>query len=137
MGIFTSPNYCNAGATRVWLVTVMVTLAVVGIALLAQAVLLWRCEARLRVAWWGRLPLALPLVWAGVCGFVVVLAFTSYTNAMSLPPCPAGRTCIYHMPACGPSPLWGVAQLVIVIAAVLLILDWLALAALARRISAA
>jgi hypothetical protein len=135
--IFTPPDSCDVGATRVWLIMVMVTLAVVGIALLVQTMLLWRREALLHVAWWWRLPLALPLVWAGVCGFVVVLAITSYPNTINWPPCPAGSTCNTNMPACvAVPPLRGEALLVLVGAAVLLILGWIALAALARRIHA-
>jgi hypothetical protein len=135
VGIFLPPDSCNVGATRVWLVAVMVVMSLAGLALLAQAVLLWRRVARLRVAWWGRLPLALPVVWAGVCGFVAAQAFIYYGAARDLPPCPPPlRTCIYNGPACLVlPPLGGEAQLVLIIAAVMLILGWLALARFPRR----
>jgi hypothetical protein len=137
VGIFLPPDSCNVGATRVWLVAVMVVMSLAGLALLAQAVLLWRRVARLRVAWWGRLPLALPVVWAGVCGFVAAQAFTYYGAERGLPPCPPTlRTCIYNGPACMVlPPLDGEAQLVLIIAAVMLTLGWLALSRLARLAS--
>jgi hypothetical protein len=138
MDIFVPPDSCTVGATRVWLVAVMVAMSLAGLALLALAVLLWRREAHLRVAWWGRLPLALPVAWAGVCGFVAAQAFTSYRAVRDLPPCPPGRTCIYHPGACLPAPpLGGGAQLTLIIAASMLILGWLALSRLARRTQAA
>jgi hypothetical protein len=134
VGIFLPPDSCNVGATRVWLVAVMVAMSLAGLALLALAVLLWRHEARLRVAWWGRLLLALPVVWAGGCGFVAAQAYTSYGAVRDLPPCPPLRTCIYNGPACLVlPPLGGEAQLVLIIAAVMLILGWLALARFPRR----
>jgi hypothetical protein len=137
VGIFPPPERCDAGSTRVWLLAVMVAMSLAGLALLALAVLLWRREAQLRVAWWGRLPLALPVVWAGVCGFVAAQAFTFYRAERGLPPCPPPlRTCSYNGPACLALPsLGGEAQLVLIIAAVMLILGWLALSRLARLAS--
>ncbi len=35
MGIFVPPDSCNVGATRVWLVAVMVVMSLAGLALLA------------------------------------------------------------------------------------------------------
>lgn len=136
MGIFTPPDSCNVGATRVWLVAAMVALALAGIALLAQAAQLSRRAARLRVAWWGRLPLALPAGWAGVCAVVAAWAFISYRDARGLPPCPPGRTWCMYNPLCLPTPpLGGEAQHVLAVAACTLILGWLALATFARRIA--
>jgi hypothetical protein len=135
MGVFMPPtDSCDIGATRVWLVVGMVALAVAGIALLAQAALLWRRESRLGVAWWGRLPLALPVVWAAVCGFAAVRAVTDFAAAKGYPPCPPGTECINPGgPACLPAPpLTGPAQLILLVAAVLLILGGLALARLPR-----
>jgi hypothetical protein len=133
VGIFLPPDSCNVGAARVWLVAVMAAMSLAGLALLAQAVLLWRRVARLRVAWWGRLPLALPVAWAGVCGFVAAQAFIYYGAERDLPPCPPGRTCISHRGCFPVPPLGGGAQLTLIIAAVMLILGWLALARFPRR----
>jgi len=137
MDIFMPPDSCNVGATRLWLVAVMAAMSLAGFAMLAQAVLLWRREVSLRVAWWGRLPLALPVVWAGVCGFVAAQSFTFYGAERGLPPCPPTlRTCIYNGPACLVlPPLDGEAQLVLIIAVVMLTLGWLALSRLARLAS--
>ncbi|MGZ3637151.1 MAG: hypothetical protein ACXVCX_04845, partial [Ktedonobacterales bacterium] len=67
MGIFPPPNSCffNFDTARPWLVAAMVGLAVMGIALLAQAGVLWRRMMRVHAVWWQRLPLVLLLVWAG------------------------------------------------------------------------
>jgi hypothetical protein len=137
MDIFMPPDSCNVGATRLWLIAVMVAMSLAGLALLALAVLLWWREARLRVAWWGRLPLALPVAWAGVCGFVAVQAFTYYGAERDLPACPPPRRiCIYNGPDCLVlPPLGGEAQLILIIAVSMLILGWLALSRLARLAS--
>src|SRR5437764_1186923 len=72
MSIFPPPNSCyDPGATRLWLVAVMVGLVVMGIALLVQVGMLWRGMMQAHVGWWQRLPVLLPLVWTGFCAFDV------------------------------------------------------------------
>lgn len=141
MSIFPQPNLCyDPGATRIWLVTVMVGLTVMGIALLVQGRMLWRGMTRVRVAWWQRLALVPPLVWAGFCAFDVALAVISYDNPWVevLQGCPRyGGRCTALWRCLPPLVLRGPAQVASIGATCLLVLGWFALSALARRIRAA
>lgn len=134
MGIFTPPDSCffNSETARLWLVAAMVGLAVMGVALLALAGVLWRRMTRVHAVWWQRLPLVLLLVWAGGCLFYAVQAFIS-ARSVSLPPqflLPGRRGVPLY---CYPALLGGQAQIALIGAACLLALGWLALSALARR----
>lgn len=141
MSIFPPPNLCyDHAATRLWLVTVMVVLTVMGIALLMQVGVLWRRMTRVRVARWQRLPLVLPLVWANLCAVDVVLAVISYSNPWEviLSGCPHGvGRCTGLWRCLPPLVLRGPAQVALIGAVCLLALGWLALSAFARRIRAA
>jgi hypothetical protein len=139
MGIFPPPNLCyDHAATRLWLVTVMVVLTVMGIALLVQVWMLWRGVTQASIAWWQRLALVFPLVWVGFCAFDVVLAVVSYDNPWVevLLGCPHGGRCTGLRRCLPPLVLRGPAQFAFIGATCLLLLGWLVLSALARRMRA-
>lgn len=139
MSIFPPPSVSlcyDHVAIRLWLVTVMVGLVLIGIALLVQVRMLWQRMTRVHVAWRWRLALVLPLVWVGYCAFDVVLAFISYRRLQAQAPL-RGELPVRHLLCLPLPPLSGDAQVALIVAACLLALGWLALSALARRLRAA
>lgn len=114
----------------------MVGLAVVVIALVAQVRVLWRHMTRVHAAWWGRLPLVLPLAWAVVCIVEAEQANISLHDverpAINCPPIDCHA--LLH---CYPPLLDGQAQVALLGAICLLLAGWLTASALGRRIRAA
>lgn len=124
-------------ATPYWLLAMLVPLAVVGIALLVQVVMLWRRGARAGVAWWGQVPLVLPVLWAAVCGLVASEVFGLYRDVTTSFSCPPGEICSlkgvrFVMPF-----LMREGQFALLAAAIMLGVGWLALARFTRRINRA
>jgi hypothetical protein len=106
---FFIPKDCSIDlVTPYWLLAALALLTVAGVALLAQVVMLWRREVRAGVARWGRLPLALPILWAIVCGLCFLAADLGVET-----------------------------QFTLVVAAVMVGMGWFALSRFARRIERA
>jgi hypothetical protein len=137
VGVFI-PMDCSIDiATPWWLLAAIAALALAGIALLVLVAFLWRRMGRAHAAWWERLLPVLPLAWAGVCGLLAVDAWGYYRLVTAPLSCDPLR-----QPGCGlmglcfgVAEVGGEAQLVLIIAAVMLILGWLALSRLARLAS--
>ena len=135
---FFMPKDCSIDlATPYWLLAALALLAVAGIALLAQVVMLWRREAQTGVARWGRLPLALPILWAMVCGLLATEAFGYYRDVTTPLDCGPVGMCSFKGLCTAAAELGSVTQFALVVAVVMLGIGWLALSRFARRIERA
>ena len=109
-------------------------LVLASIALVAQVVTLWR---RGRAGWWRRLPLAAPTLWAAICGFLAVQAWSFYRDVTAPFVCPLGEMCDFKGLCIVVGSLGMETQFALIVAIVALGLGWLALARSARRTHAA
>ncbi len=134
---FFMPRDCSIDlATPYWLLAALALLAVAGIALLAQVVMLWRRVTRAGVARWGRLPLAFPVLWAAVCGLLAAQAF-SYRRDVTTPlDCGPVGMCSFRGLCIAAAELGSVTQFALLVAVLMLGLGWLALSRFVRRYEA-
>lgn len=132
---FFIPGDCSIDwATPAWLLAAMVALTLAGIALVAQVVMLWR---RGRAGWWRRLPLAAPTLWAAICGFLALQAWSFYRDVTTPFVCPPGEICDFKGLCILVGSLGMETQFALIVAIVALGLGWFALARSTRRAHAA
>ena len=135
---FFMPKDCSIDlVTPYWLLAALALLALAGVALLAQVVMLWRREARAGVTRWGRLPLALPILWAVVCGLLAAQAFSYYRDVTTPLDCGPVGMCSFKGLCTSAAELGSVAQFALVVAVVMLGWAGFALSRFARRIERA
>ena len=135
---FFMPKDCSIDlVTPYWLLAALALLALAGVALLAQVVMLWRREVQAGRARWGRLLLALPILWAVLCGLLAAQAFSYYRDVTTPLDCGPVGMCSYKGLCTSAAELGSVAQFALVVAVVMLGLGWLALSRFARRIERA
>lgn len=135
---FFLPYDCSIDlATPYWLLAALALLLVAALALVVQSVTLWRRESQVGAAWWRRLPLALPLLWAAICALLATQAYSFYRDVTTPLVCGPTEICSFKgicMPA---AELGSVTEFALVVAALLLGVGWLALTRLKRRIQRA
>ena len=132
---FFMPFDCSIDlATPYWLLAALALLSVAALALVIQAILIWRRGGRAGVAWWRRLPLALPLLWAVVCVLYATQTYSFYRVVTT--PFDCGRVGIRSLKGlCMSTAQFGdITKAALVVAALILGVGWLALARLNRRI---
>jgi hypothetical protein len=135
---FFLPRDCSIDlATPYWLLAALALLIVAALALVVQSVTLWRRESQVGATRWARLPLALPLLWAAICGLLAVQAYGFYRDVTTPLVCGPTEICNFKglcMPA---AELGSFTEFALVAAALLLGVGWLALVRLKRRIQRA
>jgi hypothetical protein len=135
---FFIPKDCSIDlVTPYWLLAALALLTVAGVALLAQVVMLWRREVRAGVVRWGRLPLALPILWAIVCGLLAAQAFSYYRDVATPLDCGPVGICSFKGLCFLAADLGVETQFTLVVAAVMVGMGWFALSRFARRIERA
>ena len=135
---FFLPRDCSIDlATPYWLLAALALLIVATLALVGQSVTLWRRENRAGAAWWARLPLALPLFWAVICGLLAVQAYEFYRDVTTPLVCGPTEICSYRGLCIPAAELGSVTQFALVVAMLLLGVGWLALVRRKRRIQRA
>ena len=124
---FFLPRDCSIDlATPYWLLAALALLIVAALALMIQAVMLWRREGRVEAAWWSRLPLALPLLWAGICALLAAQAFGFYRDVTTPLICVPGELCSFKGLCMPVAELGTMTHFALVVAALMLGLGWLA-----------
>jgi hypothetical protein len=139
---FFQPHDCSIDlATPYWLLAALALLIVAALALVIQAILLWRRVGRVDATWWmrwwARTPLALPLLWAAICALLAAQAFGFYRLVTTPSQCGPGSLCSYKGICIPVAQVGDMTQFALVVAALLLGAGWLALARLSRRIQRA
>lgn len=131
---FFLPRDCSIDlATPYWLLAAITLLIAATVALLIEVVILWRREGRRGAAWWRRLPLALPLLWAGICALLATQAFGYYRDVTTPLVCGPGQLCSFKGACIPVAELGSMAQFALVVAALMLGVGWLAQSRLTRR----
>ena len=139
---FFQPHDCSIDyATPYWLLAALALLTLATLALVIQAVLLWRRVGRADTAWWtrwwSRIPLALPLLWAAVCALLAAQAYGFYRDVTAPLVCGPDTPCSLKGLCFSTAQLGDMTQFTLVVAALLLGAGWLALVRLHRRIQPA
>jgi hypothetical protein len=136
---FFQPHDCSIDyATPYWLLAALTLLIVATLALVIQAVTLWRRVGRADTVWWtrwwSRIPLALSLLWAAICALLAAQAYGFYRDVTTPLVCGPVGMCSYKGICIPVAQVGGVTQFALVVAALLLGAGWLALSRLSRRI---
>lgn len=128
---FFLPTDCRIDSlTPYWLLATGAVLAIVGLALLAQAVMLWRRAVAAAIPWWRRLPLVL---WAAISGVLAAQAWGEYRDVTTPLSCASMLPCSYKGICMPVVMLVGEARFVVLVAAVALAVGWLALSRISAR----
>ena len=131
---FILPHDCSIDlATPYWLLAALTLLIAATVALLIEVVILWRREGRMGAVWRRRLPLALPLLWATLCALLATQAFGYYRDVTTPLVCGPEQLCSFKGACIPVAELGSMAQLALVVAALMLGVGWLAQSRLTRR----
>lgn len=131
---FFLPRDCSIDlATPYWLLAALTLLIAATVALMIEVVILWRREGRRGAAWRRRLPLALPLLWAGICALLATQAFSYYRNMTTPLVCGPEQLCSFKGACISVAELGSWAQLALAVAALMLGVGWLAQSRLTLR----
>lgn len=128
------PSDCSIdSSTPYWLLAAFIPLAVAGIALVMQMGILWRREVRARITRWARLPLALPLLWAALCGVLAAEAWDYYRAVTTPLSCPPTAPCSFKGLCMPVAELLSETRFALLVAILMLGMGWLAISRLARH----
>lgn len=119
--------------TPYWLLATTAALALAAIVLLALVGTLWRRGSYAGLAWRLRLPLALPVLWAIVCGLLAAQAWVYYGDVTTPLLCAPLTPCSYKGICMPVAQLVGEARFALLVTVVMLIAGWLAFSRIARR----
>lgn len=111
--------------TPYWLLLTVAGLNLACIALLVQAVVIWRRE----VDWWRRIPLALWVLVSLVCGLLATQAWSFFRDVTTPSSDPYGV-----MGICIPiAQTYSVARILVLVAAIMVAFGWFVLRRIARQ----
>lgn len=123
---FLIPHDCTIDqVTPYWLLLTVAGLAIACVALLVQAMAIWRRET----VWWRRLPLALWVLVALVCGLLAMQAWGFFRDVTTPSSDPYGI-----MGICFPvAQTYSVARILVLVAAIMVAFGWFVLKRIAKQ----